>query len=52
MAPLELVFFDVWGVAPLSVRKFKYYVSFIYDYSKFTWLYLLKHKSDVFSQIP
>jgi hypothetical protein len=46
--PLELVFFDVWGVAPLSVRKFKYYVSFICDYSKFTWLYLLKHKSDIF----
>ena len=27
----------------------KYYVSFIDDYSKFTWIYLLKYKSEVFS---
>jgi hypothetical protein len=47
-APLELVFFDVWGLAPVSVGRFKYYVSFIDDYSKFTWFYLLKNKSDVF----
>jgi hypothetical protein len=47
-APLELVFSDVWGLALVSVGKFKYYVSFIDDYSKFSWLYLLKSKSDVF----
>jgi histone deacetylase 1/2 len=34
--PLEHVFSDVWGPAPLSVGKHVYYVSFIYDYSKFT----------------
>jgi hypothetical protein len=34
--PLELVFFDVWGPAPESVGRKKYYVSFIDDYSKFT----------------
>jgi hypothetical protein len=47
-APLELLFSVVWGATPLSVGKFKYYVLFIDDYSKFTWLYLLKNKSDVF----
>lgn len=47
-APLELVFSDVWGPAPQSVGRFKYYVSFIDDYSKFTWIYLLKNKSEVF----
>ncbi|WVZ68483.1 hypothetical protein U9M48_017417 [Paspalum notatum var. saurae] len=47
-APLELVFSDVWGPAPTSVGKNNYYVSFIDDYSKFSWIYLLKRKSKVF----
>jgi hypothetical protein len=47
-APLELIFSYVWGPAPTSVGHFKYYVSFIGDYSKYTWVYLLKNKSDVF----
>jgi hypothetical protein len=33
---LELVFSDVWGAALESVGRYKYYVSFIDDYSKFT----------------
>jgi hypothetical protein len=47
--PLELVFFDVCGPAIDSFGNKKYYVSFIDDFSKFTWLYLLRHKSDVLS---
>jgi histone deacetylase 1/2 len=47
-APLEKVFSDVWGHAPLSVGKHAYYVSFIDDFSKFTWIYLLKKCSDVY----
>jgi hypothetical protein len=46
--PLELVFYDVWGHALVSIRRFKYYVSFIDDYNKFTWFYPLKHKTEVF----
>jgi hypothetical protein len=34
--PLELVFSDVWGPACDSIRKNKFYVSFIDDFSKFT----------------
>ena len=49
-APLELVFLDVWGPAPTSVGKNIFYVSFIDDYSKFTWIYLLRHKSEVFQR--
>jgi histone deacetylase 1/2 len=40
----------VWGAAPESAGRYKYYVSFIDDFSKFTWIYLLKHKSEVFEK--
>lgn len=46
--PLELIFSDVWGPALESVCRKKFYVSFIDDYSKFTWVYLLRFKSEVF----
>jgi hypothetical protein len=46
--PLELVFSDVWGPAPESIGRKRYYVSFIDDFSKFVWVYTLKHKSEVF----
>jgi histone deacetylase 1/2 len=46
--PLEIVFFDVWGKIPTSSGVFSYYVSFIDDFSKFSWIYLIKKKSEVF----
>lgn len=48
--PLELVFTDIWGQAPiLSTSGFKYYISFLDDYSRFTWIYPLKQKSEALS---
>ena len=38
------------GPAPTSVGKNDYYVSFIDDFGKFTWIYLLRHKSEVFQK--
>ena len=39
----------MWGPAPITFRNdFRYYLLFIDDYSKFAWMYLLKHKSNVF----
>jgi hypothetical protein len=46
---LELVHSDVWGLVPTSVGRKNYYVSFIDDFSKYTWVYLIHHKSEVFS---
>jgi histone deacetylase 1/2 len=47
-APLEIIYSNVWGPAQTSVSGHQFYVSFVDAYSRFTWLYLLKHKSDVF----
>lgn len=48
--PLDFVFSDVRGAALESAGRKKYYVSFIYDYSKFTLIYFLKYKSEVFQK--
>jgi hypothetical protein len=48
-SPLELIYSDVWGPAHSTVHGEKYYVSFVDAYSRFTWVYLLKQKSDVFN---
>ena len=33
-----------------SINVFKYYVLFIDHYTRFTWIYLLKSKSEVFTK--
>jgi hypothetical protein len=48
VAPLQLIHSDIWGPTIQSFGRKKYYVSFIDDYSKFTWIYLLRRKSEVF----
>jgi hypothetical protein len=46
----ELVHSDVWGPAPVtSYNNFRYFIIFIDDFSKITWLYLMKNKSEVFT---
>ncbi|KAK8954463.1 hypothetical protein KSP39_PZI002722 [Platanthera zijinensis] len=46
----ELIHSDVWGPAPIvSFDGFSYFVTFIDDYSRCLWVYLLKRKSDVLS---
>ena len=49
--PLDLVHSDVCG--PMSVHLFSgysYYITLIDDYSRKTWIYFLKAKSEVFER--
>jgi Integrase core domain/GAG-pre-integrase domain len=47
----ELVHSDVWGPPPItSYNNFCYYVIFIDDFSRTTWVYLLTSKDEVFQR--
>lgn len=46
----DIIHSDVWGPTPIiSHANYKYFVTFIDDYSRFTWVYFLRSKSEVFS---
>jgi len=46
--PLQLLFLDVWGPAPmLSINNNRYYLCIVDDYSKYSWVFPLNAKSDV-----
>jgi hypothetical protein len=48
---LQLVHNDVFGPVSIpSLRKFVYYVSFIDDFSRNTWIYFLKKKYEFFEK--
>ena len=48
-APLELIHSDVDGPFPhMSISQSKYALTFIYDVSRYCWVYFLKHKSEFF----
>ena len=50
LVPLELVHSDLCGPLPsASFSSFKYFLTFIDDYSRHIWLYFLKLKSGVFN---
>ena len=47
--PFEIVHSDIWGPILESFDGFRYFVTFIDDFTRITWLYLLKHKSETFN---
>ncbi|CAH9077265.1 unnamed protein product [Cuscuta europaea] len=49
IASLQLIHSYVWQSPILSNLEFKYYVSFIDDFSRFTWVYPMHKKSEVFT---
>jgi len=47
--PLALIHIDVWISHVPSAGGYRYYVLFIDDFIRFTWMYPIRFKSDVFS---
>ena len=44
---LELIHTDLWGPSPIISRDgYQYYISFVDDFSRYTWIYPLKLKSE------
>ncbi|PKU70451.1 Retrovirus-related Pol polyprotein from transposon TNT 1-94 [Dendrobium catenatum] len=49
--PFQLIHADVWGPSPCqSINGFSYYVIFIDDFTRYSWLYLMTAKSKTFSK--
>jgi hypothetical protein len=47
-SPLHLIYSDVWGPSPtISMNGNRFYVSFIDDFSRYTWVFPIQAKSDV-----
>ena len=45
----DLIHLDVWGPSPvIALSQHRYYVTFIDDYTRCTWVYLMRNKSEVF----
>ena len=49
---LEIIHSDVCGLmSSSSLRGYVYYVSFIDDFSRKTWIYFLKNKDELFNKV-
>ena len=47
-APFDLVHYDIWGPAPIPTEGGShYFVIFMDDYSRYTWIYLLQCRSEL-----
>ena len=48
--PFQLIHTNVWGPSHISsLNGYKWFVTFTDDFSRTTWVYLMKAKSDVYS---
>ena len=52
-APFDLIHCDLWGpFATCTIEGYKYFLTIVDDFSRCTWVYLLKLKSDTQFVIP
>ena len=50
-APFSMIHSDVWGPAPINGGQgLRYFLVFIDDFSRMTWVYFLKNKSEVYEK--
>lgn len=48
--PLDVIHLDIWGPTPLpSKHGFKYYIIFLDDHTRYTWICPLKAKNEALS---
>ena len=48
--PFTLIHSDIWGPSRVpNLSNTRWFISFIDDYSKLCWIYLMKEKSETFS---
>lgn len=53
VAPLDIIHCDLWGPSPVNSKdNYRYYVIFVDDFSRFTWFYPLKLKTDFYTTLP
>ena len=44
----DLIHSDVWGPSPVSsIGESRYFVVFVDDYSRYSWIFLMKHRSEL-----
>lgn len=50
--PLELIFCDLWGPSPVQcIYGYTYFLTWVDAYSRYTWIYPLKIKSDTLTTL-
>jgi hypothetical protein len=51
--PYELIHSDVWGPALITTQSgIQWFIMFVGDCTRMTWLYTIRHKSDVHNILP
>jgi hypothetical protein len=48
LSPLQLIHTDIWTSPVISISGYKYYIIFVDDFSRFSWIYPLHTKSETY----